>query len=333
MREARHSHRFCVAPMMDVTDRHCRYFLRQLSRHARLYTEMVTTAAVLNGNRERLLGFDPREHPVALQLGGSEPADMARASEVAAAMGYDEVNINVGCPSDRVRSGRFGACLMAEPARVAECVAAMRARVSIPVTVKTRIGIDDRDRYEDLLAFVDTVHAAGCKVFIVHARKAWLSGLSPKQNREVPPLRHALVHRLKKERPGLTVIINGGIRSLTECRLHLALVDGVMLGREIQRDPYLLAAVDAALFGDAREPPTRHAVVAAMASYAARCGEPVQRVTRHLLGLFHGRPGARAWRRHLSENAWRAQADARVLSDALARVPAGTHDAPGRQVA
>ncbi len=315
-----HSRRFCVAPMMDATDRHCRYFLRLLSRHALLYTEMVTANAVLHGDRDALLGFDPTELPLALQLGGSEPAALAACARIAEDRGYSEVNVNVGCPSDRVRSGRFGACLMAEPDTVAACVAAMRATVDIPVTVKTRIGIDDRDRYEDLLAFVDTVAAAGCTVFVVHARKAWLTGLSPKENREIPPLRHGLVHRLKAERPQLTVVLNGGITSIEDCRGHLQQVDGVMVGREAYRNPYLLAAVDRALFGDRREPPAREAVAAAMLPYAARrraAGEPLHRITRHMLGLFQGQPGARAWRRHLSEHAHRADAGADVIRAAL----------------
>ena len=322
------AHRFCVAPMMDVTDRHCRYFLRRLSRHARLYTEMVTTGAVIHGDRERLLGFDPAEQPLALQLGGSDPAALADAAAIAEDTGYAEVNLNVGCPSDRVRSGRFGACLMAEPALVAEGVAAMRARVRVPVTVKTRIGIDDRDRYEDLLHFVDTVRAAGCDTFIVHARKAWLSGLSPKEYREVPPLRYPVVHRLKAERPELTVVINGGLTDLDQCREQLRRVDGVMLGREITRNPWLLTEVDRALFDDARDAPSREAVVAAMAAYAARrraAGEPLHRVTRHMTGLFKGRPGARAWRRHLSEHAWRPDACERLLDEALSHVAPGAH--------
>ena len=310
--------------MMDATDRHCRYFLRLLSRHARLYTEMVASAAVLNGDRERLLGFDPAEQPVALQLGGSEPEDMARCASIAADMGYAEVNINVGCPSDRVRSGRFGACLMAEPQRVADCVAAMSARVQLPVTVKTRIGIDELDRYEHLLHFVDTVHAAGCTTFIVHARKAWLSGLSPRENREVPPLRYGVVHRLKQERPELRIVINGGLTTLDECRAQLAHVDGVMVGRAAYRNPYLLAAVDRTLFGEVREPPDRRDAARAMVGYAAErlaAGEPLHRITRHILGLFQHCPGARAWRRHLSEHASRAGADERVLAEALELLP------------
>jgi tRNA-dihydrouridine synthase A len=331
--EAPCAHRFCVAPMMDATDRHCRYFMRLLSRRARLYTEMITTGAVLHGNRGALLGFDPLEHPLALQLGGSEPRQMAECAAVAEDLGYDEVNINVGCPSDRVRSGRFGACLMAEPERVADCVARMHARVAIPITVKTRIGIDDRDRDEDLFDFVDTVHAAGCDTFIVHARKAWLHGLSPRENREVPPLRYPTVYRLKRERPRLRVVINGGITSLTACAEHLLHVDGVMLGREIYRNPYLLADVDPVIFGALRDAPSRHEVVRAMLPYASSrraAGEPLHRITRHMLGLFQGCPGARAWRRHLSEHAHRRDATENVLRDALGRVPV---HGPGARVA
>lgn len=314
------SHRFCVAPMMDVTTRNCRYFLRLLSRNTRLYTEMLTTGAVVHGDRDALLGFDASEHPLALQIGGSEPRAMAACAEIAEAHGYDEININVGCPSDRVRSGHFGACLMAEPQRVADCVAAMIARTSIPVTVKSRIGIDEQDRYEDLLQFVDTVAAAGCRTFIVHARKAWLSGLSPKENREIPPLRYPLVHRLKSERPALRIVINGGLATLAACRQHLEHVDGVMVGREAYRNPYLLAQVDGALFDDPREPMDRDQVVEAMLPYARErvaAGEPLHRISCHMLGLYKQQPGARTWRRHLSENAHRPGAGPSVLRDAI----------------
>jgi len=312
--------RFCVAPMMDATDRHCRYFLRQLTRHALLYTEMVTAAAVLHAAREPLLGFDPAEQPVALQLGGSDPAQMAQCAPIAEDMGYVEVNINVGCPSERVRDGRFGACLMAQPALVGECVAAMRARTRLPVTVKTRIGIDDADSYEHLAHFVDTVAAGGCNTFIVHARKAWLSGLSPRENREIPPLRQELVYRLAREHPALEIVINGGITTLAQCREHLQHVHGVMLGREPYRNPYLLADVDRVLFGAMHAPPTREAVVERMAEYAARrhaAGDALHRITRHLLGLYQHQPGARAWRRHLSEQANRPGAGPGLLRDAL----------------
>ncbi|MBY0422289.1 MAG: tRNA dihydrouridine(20/20a) synthase DusA, partial [Parvularculaceae bacterium] len=265
-----HTHRFCVAPMMDGTDRHCRYFHRLLSQRARLYSEMVTAAAVRHGDRDRLLGFDAAEHPVALQLGGSDPSVLAEAAKIGADYGYDEINLNVGCPSDRVQSGAFGACLMKTPALVADCVAAMRAVVAIPVTVKCRIGVDDQDPEESLFGFVEAVGSAGCRLFIVHARKAWLQGLSPKENREIPPLDYALVRRLKIERPDLSIILNGGVVSLDQAEALLADFDGVMLGRAPYADPFLLAGVDARLFADAAEPPTREAVVAAMAEYVAR---------------------------------------------------------------
>jgi tRNA-dihydrouridine synthase A len=317
--------RLSVAPMMDCTDRHCRYFLRLLSRRVLLYTEMIPMGAIVHGDRDRFLGFDAREQPVALQLGGADPAGLALATREAAARGYVEVNLNVGCPSDRVQAGRFGACLMAEPALVADCVAAMREAAPIDVTVKSRIGIDDRDSYDALAGFVERVAAAGCRSFIVHARKAWLKGLSPKQNREIPPLRHDVVHRLKRDFPALEIVINGGIATLDEAAAQLAAVDGVMIGRAAYQDPYLLADADRVLFGDAHPAPTREAVVAAMLPYAreqrAR-GVPLSAMTRHLLGLFNGVPGARAWRRTLSERAHRAGAGAEVIEQALAAVAA-----------
>jgi tRNA-dihydrouridine synthase A len=302
--------------MMDWTDRHDRFFLRLISRRARLYTEMITSGAVIHGDRERLLGFSPAEHPVALQLGGSEPDAMARAAEIGAGFGYDEININVGCPSDRVQTGRFGACLMAEPETVAACVAAMRRACGLPVTVKSRIGIDDRDSYEALHDFVATVAAAGCGTFIVHARKAWLRGLSPKQNREVPPLRYEVVYRLKQDFPALTIVINGGIKSLDQAAAHLAQVDGVMIGREAYQNPYMLAEADRRLFDAAAPVPSRAAVLDGLIGYIERQradGVPLHAVTRHVLGLFQGVPGARAWRRHLAENAHRPGAGAEVV--------------------
>lgn len=296
-----------IAPMMDWTDRHCRYFHRLLHPRARLYTEMVTAEAVIHGDRDRLLGFDPAEHPVALQLGGSEADRLAEAARIGADFGYDEINLNVGCPSDRVQSGRFGACLMAEPATVAACVAAMRAAVNVPVTVKCRIGIDDQDSEADFDRFIETVSAAGCDTFLVHARKAWLKGLSPKENREVPPLDHARVHRLKARRPDLCVVINGGITSVGEVRQQLAHVDGVMIGRAAYQTPWLLAELASAddTDGAGMAPATRDAVLRAMRPYIARHlerGGRLNNVTRHMLGLFHGQPGARAFRRHLSTN-------------------------------
>lgn len=314
------SHRFAVAPMLDWSDTHCRYFHRLLSRHALLYSEMVTCGAILQGNAERHLRFNAEEHPLVLQLGGSDPADLARCARIGQDFGYDEINLNVGCPSDRVQNGRFGACLMAEPQLVAECVAAMRAAVSIPVTVKSRIGIDDRDSYPELTAFIAKVAHAGCDTFIVHARKAWLSGLSPKENREIPPLRYDVVYQLKQDFPQLRIIINGGITDIEQAQQHLLHVDGVMVGREAYHNPYLLAEVDAALFGDEKPMPSRYAIVQAMVPYIERqmsLGVRFHCISRHMLGLFHGVNGARAWRRHISENATKPGADARLIVDAM----------------
>lgn len=324
-----------VAPMMDRTDRHFRAFLRRITRRTLLYTEMVTTGAVLHGDRERLLGFSPEERPLSLQLGGDDPADLAACAGIAADLGYDEVNLNVGCPSERVQKGSFGACLMAEPERVAEAVAAMRRAVGLPVTVKHRIGIDELDRYEDMRRFVEIVAEAGCDRFSVHARKAWLSGLSPKDNREIPPLRWEEVHRLKAELPHLAIEINGGIRDLATAHGHLEHVDGVMIGRAAYDDPYLLAPADRDVFGEPTEPPSRREVVEDLLPYAeerlAR-GEPVKWITRHVLGLFANRPGARAWRRHLAENAHLDGAGSEVLVDAMGKVPDDVLDErPSRQ--
>jgi tRNA-dihydrouridine synthase A len=313
------SHRFCVAPMMEWTDRHCRYFLRLISARAFLYTEMVTAEAVLYGERECVLGFDAAEHPVGLQLGGSDPAKLAEAALIGESFGYDEINLNIGCPSDRVQSGRFGACLMAEPALVADCVKAMADAVSVPVTVKCRIGIDDQDAEESLDRFIDTVADAGCSSFIVHARKAWLDGLSPKENRDVPPLDHDRVHRLKARRGDLTIIINGGIASLAEAEPHLAHLDGVMLGRASYADPYLLAEVDRRLYGAEGLPPSRADVLDRFMSYVERelaRGVRLNAMTRHILGLFHGQPRARAFRRHIAENAHLDGAGIAVLAQA-----------------
>jgi tRNA-dihydrouridine synthase A len=304
--------------MMDCTDRHERYFLRTISRRAMLYTEMVTARAVLHGDLRQLLAFDPAEHPVGLQLGGSVPEELAAAARVGSAWGYDEINMNVGCPSDRVQSGRFGACLMAEPGLVADCVAAMRESVRVPVTVKTRIGIDDLDSYEALQRFVARVAGAGCRTFVIHARKAWLAGLSPKENRVVPPLRHDVVHRVKADFPGLEIVLNGGLRSLDEAAAHLDRVDGVMLGRQAYENPYLLSEVDALFYGDVREPPSREEIIERFLPYvSAQIGRGVRlpSMTRHIVGLFAGRPGARAWRRHLTE-AGRLRQDAGVIREA-----------------
>jgi tRNA-dihydrouridine synthase A len=311
--------RLAIAPMLDWTDRHYRYFARLITRHTLLYTEMVTTGALIHGERDRFLRFDPAEHPLALQLGGSNPDAMATCARMGADYGYDEININVGCPSDRVQSGRFGACLMAEPGLVADCVAAMKAVVEVPVTVKSRIGIDDSDDYELLAALTDSVATAGCDALIVHARKAWLEGLSPKQNRVVPPLRYDVVERLKRDFPALTVVINGGITRLQQAKAHLQRLDGVMIGREAYQNPWMLAAADGLIFGDTRSPPRPRAVLDAMLPYVAgrlQEGVPLNAITRHMLGLFHGRPGAKAWRRHLSEQAHRAGAGVDVLVQA-----------------
>jgi len=312
---------FAVAPMMDCTDRHCRVLHRLLSARARLYTEMVTADAILHGHRERLIGFSAIEHPVALQLGGSEPKKLADAAKIAADFGYDEINLNVGCPSDRVQSGCFGAALMREPERVAECVAAMRAAVSIPVTVKCRIGVDDQEPNEALPALVGACAQAGADTFAVHARKAWLSGLSPRENREVPPLDYGLVYELKRARPDLTILINGGIASLDEAQAHLAQVDGVMLGRAAYQTPAMLLDVDARFFGEGRRE-LSDAVAAYLDYIVPRLadGAPLNAMTKHMLGLFHGRPGARLFRRHLSENATRKGAGLSVLREALAYV-------------
>lgn len=312
--------RFSVAPMMDWTDRHCRFFHRQLTRHALLYTEMVTADAVIHGDRERLIGFDQNEQPVALQLGGSDAAKLAEAAAIGEAFGYREINLNVGCPSDRVQEGRFGACLMAEPQLVATCVQAMIARVSVPVTVKCRIGIDDQDSEADLSRFIATVSDAGCPSFVVHARKAWLSGLSPKENREVPPLDYARVYRLKAANPDLTIVINGGVQSLDEAKRHLEHVDGVMMGRAAYQTPYVLASVDREIFGDDGAQASRDAALSALISYVdahiARGGK-LSNVTRHVLGLYHGEPRGRLFRRHLSERAVLAGADSNVLREAI----------------
>ncbi|MCJ2033929.1 tRNA dihydrouridine(20/20a) synthase DusA [Methylobacterium sp. J-068] len=309
--------------MMDWTDRHCRAFHRTLSRRARLYTEMVTTGAVIHGPRERLLGFDAAEHPVAVQLGGSNPADLAEAARIAEDFGYDEVNLNVGCPSDRVQDGRFGACLMREPAVVAECVAALKAAVSVPVTVKCRIGVDDQDTEQALDALTGAVVAAGVDGLVVHARKAWLQGLSPKENRDVPPLDYGRVARLKRANPTLPIAINGGIATIADARAHLAAVDGVMIGRAAYSDPAILLDVDPMLFGEAAPVADPFAAVAAFEPVLARIleeGTRLHAVTRHMLGLFNGRPGARAYRRHLSTFGTQAEADLATLRAAVAQV-------------
>jgi len=316
-------YRFSVAPMMDWTDRHCRVFHRLLTRRARLYTEMLTTGAILHGDRKRLLGFDVSEHPVALQLGGSDPRDLAAAAAIGEGFGYDEINLNVGCPSDRVKEGRFGACLMAEPELVAEGVAAMKRAVNVPVTVKCRIGIDDQDPETALDELARGVIAAGADALVVHARKAWLNGLSPKENRDIPPLDYDRVYRLKAAMPDVPIIINGGIGSLAEAKQHLAYVDGVMLGRAAYQEPWRLLTVDADLFGEAAPYGNMKDVFEAMMPYIEgqlAQGARLHSMTRHFVGAFHAVPGARAFRRHLAENGVRQGAGISVLRDAIALV-------------
>lgn len=315
--------KFTVAPMLDWTDKHCRYFHRLLTKQAVLYTEMVTTGAILHGDRERHLRFNAEEHPLALQLGGSEPQEMAECARIAEDYGYDEVNINVGCPSERVQKGAFGACLMAEPELIAECVDAMRSAVQIPVTVKNRIGIDDQDDYAGLHQFVSTVAQAGCQTFIIHARKAWLKGLSPKENREIPPLRYELVYQIKQEFPQLEIIINGGITTLEQCQQHLQHVDGVMVGREAYHNPWILAQVDPLIYGVDAAYTDRKAVLEDLLVYVQAqmaAGVPLNHISRHLLGLFQGIPGARGWRRHISENAHRPEVGIKLFYEAAAKI-------------
>ncbi|OBS10766.1 tRNA dihydrouridine(20/20a) synthase DusA [Acidihalobacter prosperus] len=325
--------RLSVAPMMDYTDRHARYLLRLISRHTLLYTEMVTSAALLHGEVSRLLEYNREEHPLALQVGGSDPAEMAVAARLAAAYGYDEININVGCPSDRVQAGRFGACLMREPETVAECVDAMRAAAPLPVTVKTRIGVDEHDSYESLCDFVEQVSAAGCNSFTIHARKAWLKGLSPRENREVPPLDYARAHRLKRDYPQLQIVLNGGVTDLGQACEQLRHVDGVMIGRAAYHNPWLLAEADARVFARPHAvAPTRSETLAAYAEYCARQqagGVPLAHMTRHLMGLAQGLPGARRFRRTLSEGVRRPRATAALIDEAWAAVgPLGSQSMP-----
>ena len=309
-----------VAPMMDRTDRHCRYFLRQITSCTLLYTEMVTSAAILHGDLERLLGFTPEEKPLALQVGGDNPQELAKCARIAEDFGYDEINLNVGCPSSRVQDGNFGACLMAQPQQVADCVAAMLAATKIPVTVKHRIGIDDLDRYEDMVNFVRIVSEAGCRRFTVHARKAWLQGLSPKENRDIPPLRYGDVHRLKQEFPHLFIEINGGFTSLEQVKEQLQVVNAVMIGRAAYDNPYLFAIADAEIYGKGVTPPTRHQVAEAMCAYSDRWvkkGLKLNKITRHMLQLFNGQPGSRVWKRHLTENSTRPGVGSEVIREAL----------------
>jgi tRNA-dihydrouridine synthase A len=317
------SPRFCIAPMMEWTDRHCRFFHRRLTRRALLYTEMLTTGALLHGDRARLLRYDPAEHPLAVQVGGADPRALAQCAAIAADFGYDEINLNVGCPSDRVQEGRFGACLMAEPALVGDAVAAMKAATEIPVTVKCRIGIDEQDSEAALAVFAETVERAGAAALIVHARKAWLKGLSPKENREVPPLDYDRVYRLKAAHPRLTIVLNGGIGSVAETRAHLDRVDGVMMGRAAYQQPWRLLGVDPFVFGDEAPFTSPRAAAAAFIPYVERelaAGTRLHAITRHLHGLFQGVPGARAYRRRLADAAASAQAGAALLVEALALV-------------
>lgn len=306
--------------MMGYTDRHFRYLLRLMSMHSVLYTEMVTTSALLHGDAQRLLSFHINEHPLALQLGGSEPKDMARCAQLAEQAGYDEININVGCPSDRVQTGRFGACLMAEPDLVARCVEVMRQRVELPITVKTRIGVDNLDSYQTLFRFVSSVANAGCETFIIHARKAWLKGLSPKQNREVPPLRYDRVHRLKEDFSQLEIVLNGGVHSLHEAERQLNQIDGIMLGREVYSNPYILADVDRLFFNNPAAPPSRWDVLDCYLPYVEKqCsrGVPLTHIVRHIMGLFKGLPGARTWRRMLSDGVHQPGVGVEIIEQAI----------------
>jgi tRNA-dihydrouridine synthase A len=326
--------RFSIAPMMEWTDRHCRFFHRLLTRRAMIYTEMITTGAVIHGDRARLLGYDPAEHPVALQLGGSDPGKLAECARIAADLGYDEINLNVGCPSDRVQEGRFGACLMAEPALVGDCVAAMKAAVQVPVTVKCRIGIDQQDPEEALETLTCAVEHADVDALIVHARKAWLDGLSPRENRDIPPLDYGRVYRLKAAHPGLAVVLNGGVGDLDQAATHLAQVDGVMMGRAAYQEPWRLLAADPALFGDAAPFATPKAAAEALIPYIERelaRGARLHAITRHVLGLFRGVPGARAFRRHLATEAVKPAAGAATFRAALALV--ADVDVPSAQTA
>lgn len=318
------AHRLSVAPMLDWTNRDFRYFLRLMSKHCVLYTEMITTGALLHGQKQRFLAHDVSEQPLALQLGGSDPDDLAKCAVLGEQAGYNEINLNVGCPSDRVQNGRFGVCLMADPKLVAECVSAMSAEVSIAITVKTRLGIDKIDNDDFLVDFISQVAMAGCDIFILHARKAWLQGLSPKENRDVPPLNYDRVYQIKQDFPQLHIDINGGIQTLEQAKYHMEKVDGVMMGRSIYHDPYLLAQVDPQFYGDQHAVLSRHDVIREMLPYIEQRmsqGCPIKSITRHLLGIFQGQTGGRAWRRYLSENAHSKGANITVLTKALSLVP------------
>ncbi|MDJ0689556.1 MAG: tRNA dihydrouridine(20/20a) synthase DusA [Xenococcaceae cyanobacterium MO_188.B32] len=313
-----------VAPMMERTDRHFRYLMRKITRYTLLYTEMITTQAIVHGDRHKLLDFSPEEKPLVLQLGGDKPQELAECAQIAQDWGYDEVNLNIGCPSPRVQNGNFGACLMTQPELVARAVTKMQQAVTIPVTVKHRIGVDDRDRYEDMVEFVRIVAEAGCKRFTVHARKAWLQGLSPKENRNIPPLRYEDIYRLKQDFPHLFIEINGGIKTLEQIQHHLNHVDGVMIGRAAYDNPYLFATVDRDIYNQPVKPPTRHQIVEAMFPYIdywVGKGVKLHSISRHMLQLFAGQPGTKAWKRHISENAHLHHADSLIISNALAKIP------------
>jgi len=313
-----HNRRISVAPMMDWTDRHCRYFHRLLSSDALLYTEMVTSGAILHGDRDHLLAFNPEEHPLALQLGGSDPEDLARCTRIAQARGFDEINLNVGCPSDRVQKGRFGACLMLEPGLVRDCIQAMLDVADVPITVKCRLGVDEHESFDYFSDFLHTVAESGCTLFVVHARKAWLTGLSPKENREIPELRYDWVYRIKQERPAWTIVLNGGVSSAEEVATHLQKVDGVMLGRAAYHNPWIL--VECQQHPDTDWQPQRPDIIRLMQDYCLRQtaqGVPIKHISRHMLGLFQGLPGARSWRRWISENAHTQDSDHQLLSRAL----------------
>ncbi|MEH6568197.1 MAG: tRNA dihydrouridine(20/20a) synthase DusA [Halioglobus sp.] len=323
-------HRLCIAPMMDWSDRHCRFFWRLLSKEALLYTEMVTTGALIHGDRARFLQFNEEEHPVALQLGGSKPDELAKCAAWAQQWQYDEVNLNCGCPSDRVQSGMFGACLMAQPQLVAQCVKAMVEACDIPVTVKHRIGIDDMESYQQLTDFMGPIAEAGCNTFIVHARKAWLQGLSPRENREIPPLNYPWVYQLKEDFPGLNIVINGGVERIDQSLQHLQKVDGVMIGRAAYQNPWMLAEVDSTVFGVDKPALSRDDVMADLLPYVEQQlsqGSRLNHITRHILGLFLGQPGAKKFRRHLSENAYHREAGIEVLVEAYALVGEATRHA------
>ncbi len=323
MNDIVNKHIISIAPMMDWSDRHYRFFMRLITKRALLYTEMITTGAIIHGDRDRFLRYNAEEHPIAIQLGGSDPEQLEKCATIVTDYGYDEINLNVGCPSDRVQSGRFGACLMAEPDLVAECVASMKNKTDLPITVKTRLGIDDRDSYEELYEFVKKVSESGCETFILHARKAWLNGLSPKENRNIPPLQYDVVYQIKKDFPDLEIIINGGVKTMREIDTHLQQIDGAMIGREAYHNPYILAEVDQLFYKENTTPLSRSEVIDQFIEYADQQiehGVHIKHMTRHILGLFQGQPGAKKWRRYISENAYKKGANSDVITKALAEV-------------